>query len=396
MLRVGVGIVVLILGDVVALELHVLLRAGGGTLNPSLPSASRVWLRPLVEALSLYLQNFQKQLCDTQKRRNRTSARLSSEVYLDALGDLVLQGEPQGVHVGDELLDSRVAASEAGEDEAREALDLLPDVGTPGDPLASSLPSGRGSRAVRHAIGQCSHRGPSPGSNPLDELHGDLPGGGLEAVEILEDFGRKPVAELAIFLLLGLHDVRTEEPDLLEELLQGRLILSLGRGYRELRARVQNLTKGVENVVAVGADREGWQLPYHRRKGERDRELLSQVLLVSQVADLLDQDADDLEVGEDVGPVTKELVEKLEHGLQADHGALEVGALTGSARALAEVVEEESADGLQEFQRIHLIFSALREPAVLAHVEEGEVLRDPFHEFQYFLPHLEGIGVVLR
>jgi len=63
-------------------------------------------------------------------------------------------------------------------------------------------------------------------------------------------------------------------------------------------------------VVAVGADREGWQLSYHRGKGERDRELLPQVLLVSQVAYLLDQDADDLEVGEDVGPVTKELVEK--------------------------------------------------------------------------------------
>jgi len=94
MLRVGVGVVVLILGDVVALELHVLLRAGGGTLNPSLPAASWVWLRSLVEALGLYLENFQKQLCDAQKRGNRTPARLSSEVHLDTLGDLVLQGEP--------------------------------------------------------------------------------------------------------------------------------------------------------------------------------------------------------------------------------------------------------------------------------------------------------------
>jgi hypothetical protein len=104
--------------------------------------------------------------------------------------------------VGDEQLDPRVAASEAGKDEAREALDFLPDVGTPGDLLASSLPSSRGSRAVRHAIGQRSHRGPSSGSNSLDELHGDLPGGRLEAVEILEDLGCKPVAELAIFLPL--------------------------------------------------------------------------------------------------------------------------------------------------------------------------------------------------
>lgn len=201
-LRVGVGIVVLILGDVVALELHVLLRARGGTLNPCLPSASWVWLRSLVEALGLYLKNFQKQLCDTQKRGNRTPARFSSEVHLDTLSDLVLQSKSQGVHVGDEQLDPRVAASEAGKDEAREALDFLPDVGTPGDLLASSLPSGRGSRAVRHTIGQRSHRRPSSGSNSLDELHGDLPGGGLEAVEILEDFGHKPVTELAIFLLL--------------------------------------------------------------------------------------------------------------------------------------------------------------------------------------------------
>ena len=202
MLRVGVGIVVLILGDVVALELHVLLRARGRTLDPCLPSTSWVWLRPLVEALSLYLKNFEQQLCDTQKRRDRAPTRFSSEVYLDTLSDLVLQSKSQGVHVGDEQLDPRVATSEAGKDEACEALDFLPDVGAPGDLLARSLPPSRGSRAVRHTIGQRGHRRPSSGSNSLDELHGDLSCGRLEAVEILEDFGRKPVAQLTIFLLL--------------------------------------------------------------------------------------------------------------------------------------------------------------------------------------------------
>lgn len=72
-LRVGVWVKVLVLGDVETLELHVLLRARGGTLNSSLPSGSGIWLGPRVETLCLYLEYLEKELGDPEKRRRGIS-----------------------------------------------------------------------------------------------------------------------------------------------------------------------------------------------------------------------------------------------------------------------------------------------------------------------------------
>ena len=77
------------------------------------------------------------------------------------------------------------------------------------------------------------------------------------------------------------------------------------------------------------------QLSQDWRQRESYSKLLPEVLLVGEVADLVDQDADDLEAREGLGSVTKELIEELEHRLQADDGPFEVGALLGLPRALA-------------------------------------------------------------
>ena len=62
---------------------------------------------------------------------------------------------------------------------------------------------------------------------------------------------------------------------------------------------------------------------------------------------------------------------------------------------MAQVVQQERADGLQELQRAHLVLSALREAAILADIEKCEVFGYPLHELEDLLAHLESVRVVL-
>jgi hypothetical protein len=59
---------------------------------------------------------------------------------------------------------------------------------------------------------------------------------------------------------------------------------------------------------AVLTDSKRWQLSDDCRQGERDGQLLPQVLLVGKMADLFDQDPNDLEAAEYFWSVTEELV----------------------------------------------------------------------------------------
>ena len=66
------------------------------------------------------------------------------------------------------------------------------------------------------------------------------------------------------------------------------------------------------------------------------------------------------------------------------------------ALAKAEVVQEEGRDGLEELHRVDFVLPTLLQLAVLADVEQSEVLRDPLHELEHFLAHLLRFWVILR
>ena len=120
MLSVGVGVVVLVLRDVEALELHVLLSTRGRALDSRLPPGLLVRFCSLVEPLCLHLEDLEQELSHSKQGVHLRFERRRR--------DLVLEGEPEGVCVSYQQLHSRVASSEAWEDEAGQALDLLPDV----------------------------------------------------------------------------------------------------------------------------------------------------------------------------------------------------------------------------------------------------------------------------
>ena len=85
----------------------------------------------------------------------------------------------------------------------------------------------------------------------------------------------------------------------------------------------------------MAADRQGRQLSDDCRQGKSDSQLLPQILLVGKMTDFFYQNPNDLKVAEGLWSVAKELVEELEHRVEADHRTLEVGALLWPSRALA-------------------------------------------------------------
>ena len=89
MLSVGVGVIVLVLRDVEALELHVLLSARGRALDSRLPPCRLIWFCSLVEPLCLHLEDLEQELSHSKQGVHLILERTRR--------DLVLEGEPEGI-----------------------------------------------------------------------------------------------------------------------------------------------------------------------------------------------------------------------------------------------------------------------------------------------------------
>ena len=104
MLSMRVGVVVLVLRDVEALELHVLLCARGGTLDSRLPPGERIWFCSLVEPPCLHFEDLEQELSHSKQGVHLLFDVSTS--FLRSRRDLMLEGEPEGVCVGYQLLHS--------------------------------------------------------------------------------------------------------------------------------------------------------------------------------------------------------------------------------------------------------------------------------------------------
>lgn len=149
-------------------------------------------------------------------------------------------------------------------------------------------------------------------------------------------------------------------------------------------------------MVAMNPNSKSRELSDDCRQRKSHSELLSQILLIGEMAYFLYENTHDLQATEELRPVTEELIEKLQHGLQAHDRPFKVGALLRSSIALAEVVQQECADCLEKFQWIDLVLSTLLKSTILAHIEQRKVLSDPSHELEDLLSNLERVWVVLR
>jgi hypothetical protein len=89
MLCVRVGVIVLVLGDVEALQLHILLGTGRWALYTRLPSGLWIWLCSCIKSLSLNLEDLKQELSYSEEGMDCCINRSWS--------NLVLQGKPEGI-----------------------------------------------------------------------------------------------------------------------------------------------------------------------------------------------------------------------------------------------------------------------------------------------------------
>ena len=168
-----VRVVLLVLGDVEALQPHVLLCTARGRLDARRPApralVSAVRLGAL-EPASLCPKDLQQHLCDAEEGVGSLLDRVAN--------DLVAQAEADDLDIGEEALDASVAAAEVCHDRVGLGLDLAPQVLPPVERLRRGVGRGLGSwLSVHNALREDSNRHARAICHLLEQPSGNLSGG---------------------------------------------------------------------------------------------------------------------------------------------------------------------------------------------------------------------------